>query len=133
MKLTKRNGQAVLCIETRAMEIDIVHDIRVTVNLTSQSNHTIPTQLYASFIIYLLYSLYFCYFPCAPFFNFKKNHCEKRNIFCLHFRVTVIKVMAASDYEHYAPPETPLPQVQLELPTSKTFKVVVDRLRNISK
>ncbi len=72
MKLTKRGGQPVLSVETRAMEVDIVHDIPIT-------------------------------------------------------------VMRSSEYDWYRPPEIPAPQVQLELPSSKGFKNVVDRLRNIAK
>ena len=73
MKLTKRNGQPVLCVETRAMEVDVVHDIPVV-------------------------------------------------------------VMRASEYSsYYRPPDVPQPQVQLELPNSKGFKTVVDRLKNIAR
>eukprot|EP00614_Pseudopedinella_elastica_P004501 CAMPEP_0172602346 /NCGR_PEP_ID=MMETSP1068-20121228/22524_1 /TAXON_ID=35684 /ORGANISM="Pseudopedinella elastica, Strain CCMP716" /LENGTH=238 /DNA_ID=CAMNT_0013403651 /DNA_START=144 /DNA_END=860 /DNA_ORIENTATION=+ len=72
IKLTKRNGQAVLCVETRAMEIDVVHDIPVV-------------------------------------------------------------VMRASEYEYYRPPDVPRPEVQLELPTAKNFKHVVDRLKNMAR
>jgi len=72
MKLTKRMGQPVLCVETRAMEVDVVHDI--------------------------------------PVF-----------------------VMRASEYEYYRPPDVPQPEVQLELPNSKGFKNVVDRLKNIAR
>jgi len=72
LKLTKRKGQPVLCVETRAMDVDVVHDIPVN-------------------------------------------------------------VMRASEYEYYRPPDVPQPQVQLELPNSKGFKNVVDRLKNISR
>jgi len=41
--------------------------------------------------------------------------------------------MRASEYEYYRPPDVPQPQVQLELPNSKGFKNVVDRLKNIAR
>lgn len=72
LKLTKRHSQPVLCVETRAMEVDVVHDIPIV-------------------------------------------------------------VMRASEYEYYRPPDVPQPQVQLELPTAKGFKNVIDRLKNISR
>jgi hypothetical protein len=44
-----------------------------------------------------------------------------------------IGVMRASEYEYYRPPDVPPPQVQLELPTQKGFKNVVDRLKTLSR
>ena len=72
LKLTKRNGLPVLCVETRMLEVDVVHDIKV-------------------------------------------------------------KVMRASEYEYYKPPDVPQPTVQLELPTQKSLKNVVDKLKGISR
>ena len=44
-----------------------------------------------------------------------------------------IVLMRASEYEYYRPPDVPPPQVQLELPTAKGFKNVIDRLKNLSR
>lgn len=72
LKLTKRDGKPILCLETRAVEVDVVHDMAVV-------------------------------------------------------------LMRASERDYYLPPEVPQPQVQLELPASKSFKNVVDRLKIMSK
>mmetsp|Transcript_24923 Transcript_24923/g.34158 ORF Transcript_24923/g.34158 Transcript_24923/m.34158 type:complete len:280 (-) Transcript_24923:433-1272(-) len=72
IKLTKRSGQPCLCLETRALEVEVVHDIPVT-------------------------------------------------------------LMRASEHEYYLPPEVPQPQVQIELPSSKSFKNVIDRMKGLTK
>lgn len=72
LKLTKRDGKPCLSFETRACDIDVVHDLPVT-------------------------------------------------------------LLRASEREYYLPPEVPQPQVQLELPGSKSLKNVIDRLKNMAK
>jgi len=42
LKLTKRNGQAALCLETRALEVDVIHDIPVTVMRASEYQYYCP-------------------------------------------------------------------------------------------
>jgi hypothetical protein len=42
IKLTKRHGQPVLCVETRAMEVDVVHDIPIVVMRSSEYEYYRP-------------------------------------------------------------------------------------------
>ncbi|GAB5033927.1 checkpoint protein [Nannochloropsis oceanica] len=72
LKLAKRGGQPCICLEARALDIELLHEIP-------------------------------------------------------------IRVMRAADIQYYAPPDVPVPRVQLELPYNRSMRTVLERFKSMDR